>query len=345
LCEEACARCGIDRPIKIGKLQRYALEQEKLLKMKILRAPAKKQAEQIACIGAGPASVACAAELAKAGYRVTIFERNAKAGGVLTYGISEARLPHRVVDQDLAAVKGLGVRFEYGKEIGTKITVDDLFTKKGFDAVLIGAGLWGEKIPPEVKGTELRNVLHASEFLRAAREAKGLDKVKGKNVVIIGGGDVAIDAAVAAKLAGAAQSMIWYRRTLEEAPANISEILFAVEAGVSIMTNFSPKQILGKVKAEFVEFVGRDKKSAAKVGADFVVFATGQSPEAFSNLAADLKLTEKGHIVATADGATSIPGIFAAGDAVSGGYTVVEAVRDGKLAAQGIMDYFAQKEV
>jgi len=342
LCEEACSRCGIDRPIQIGKLQRYALDQEKSLKMKILKAPAKKEKEQIACIGAGPASLACAAELAKLGYRVTVFEKNSKAGGVLSYGIADVRLPQKVVDQDLSSVKGLGVRFEYGKEIGTKITVKDLLTKKGFSAVFIGAGLWGTK-KPDIKGADLKNVLSSTQFLRDVRENKGYDKMKGKNVVIIGGGDVAIDSAIAAKLAGANQAMIWYRRSLEESPADMKEILFAVEAGVSIMTNYAPKQFIGKTKLDFVEFTGRDKKSSAKVAADFAILATGQSPTDFSKFG-DLKLNEKGLIEKDTMGVTSEPGIFAAGDATGGDHTVVESVRDGKLAAYGIIEYLKKKK-
>jgi dihydropyrimidine dehydrogenase (NAD+) subunit PreT len=161
---------------------------------------------------------------------------------------------------------------------------------------------------------------------------------------VIGGGDVAIDAAVAAKLGGANHSTVWYRRSLEEAPAGMSEILFAVEAGVSFMTNYAPKQFTGKTKVEFAEFIGRDKKSSAKVAADFIILATGQSPADFSKLT-DLTLTEKGLIDANKMGVTSVPAIFAAGDAVSGGRSVVEAVRDGKLAAYGIMAYLSKKGV
>ena len=140
LCEEACSRCGIDKPIQIGKLQRYAIEQEKVFKMKILKAPAKKKAAKVACVGAGPASLAAAAELAKAGYRVTIFEREEKAGGVLTYGIVPSRLPQAVVDHDIAQVKGLGVKFEFGKEVKAA----DL---EEYDAVFVGTGLWGANLP------------------------------------------------------------------------------------------------------------------------------------------------------------------------------------------------------
>jgi dihydropyrimidine dehydrogenase (NAD+) subunit PreT len=341
LCEEACSRCGIDRPIEIGKLQRYAIEQEKIYKMKILKAPAQKQPEQVACIGAGPASLTCAAELARQGYRVTVFERNAKAGGVLTYGITAARLPQRVVDHDLAAVKGLGVKFEYCKEIGKKVTVADLLEKKGFSAVFIGVGLWRLR-KPDVPGTNLKNVLIAMDFLKEARENKGYDMVAGKNVIVVGGGDVALDCAITAKLSGAEKVAIWYRRTLEEAPADINEILHAISRGITITTNFAPKQIIGKTKAEFMEFIGRDRKSEAKVATDFVIFAIGQDPEDLSEMTT-ARLREGGFLKTDESGATDVPGVFGAGDAVHGGKTVVEAVAAGKEAAKGIIAYLEGK--
>jgi dihydropyrimidine dehydrogenase (NAD+) subunit PreT len=343
LCEEACSRCGIDRPIEIGKLQRYAIEQEKAFKMKILKAPAKKRKAQIACVGAGPASLACAAELAKTGCHVTIFEKNAKAGGVLTYGITAARLPQKVVDHDISTVKGLGVKFEYGKEIGTKITVKDLLTKKGFDAVFIGAGLWNAK-KPDIPGADLKNVLTAVDFLKSAKENKGFEAMRGKNVVVIGGGDVAMDCAATAKLSGAENVAIWYRRTVEEAPANMDEISYVISLGVTITTNFAPRQITGKGKVAFAEFIGRDKKSEAKVAADYVVFAIGQAPEDMSALT-DAHLDERGYIKADKNGKTGLAGVFAAGDAVYGGKTVVDAVAAGKTAARAILDDLNRKGV
>jgi dihydropyrimidine dehydrogenase (NAD+) subunit PreT len=338
LCEEACSRCGIDRPIEIGKLQRYAVEQERAFKMKILKAPANRKKQQIACVGAGPASLACAAELAKAGYRVTIFEKHAKAGGVLSYGITAARLPQKVVDHDLSTVKGLGVRFEYGNQIGKKVTISDLLTKKGYSAVFIGAGLWSPK-KPDIPGKDLKNVLSAVDFLKVARENGGYDKLQGKNVIVIGGGDVAMDCATTAKLSGAENVAIWYRRTVAEAPANLDEIIYATELGVTITQNFAPKKVHGTTKAELIEFKGRDGKSTAKVAADYIVFAIGQAPEDMNKLSKGFELNEKGGLVVGEDGATSVPGVFAAGDIVSGGYSVVEAVRDGKDAAEGILEY------
>jgi dihydropyrimidine dehydrogenase (NAD+) subunit PreT len=342
-CEEACSRCGIDRPIEIGKLQRYAIEQERAFKMKILRAPEQRRKQQVACVGAGPASLACAAELAKEGYRVTIFEKQAKAGGVLTYGITAARLPQKVVDHDLASVKGLGVRFEYNNQIGKKITVKDLLTKKGYSAVFIGTGLWSAK-KPDIPGADLKGVIGAVDFLKKARENDGYPKLKDRNVVVVGGGDVAMDCATTAKLSGAANVGIWYRRTVAEAPASMDEILYAAELGVTITQNYAPKKIHGDGKVELIEFKGRDGRSTARVVTDVVVFAIGQAPEDMKKLTSGFELSEKGLIrVEEGTSRTCINGVFAAGDIVHGGYTVVEAVRDGKESAAEIMEYLERE--
>ena len=343
LCEKECSRTGIDKPIEIGKLQRYAMEQEKAFKMKTLKAPAKKQKQTAACIGAGPASLACAAELAKAGYKVTIFEKEAKAGGVCSYGITASRLPQKTVDQDIAAVKGLGVKFEFGKEIGKKTTVEDLMTKEGFDAVFIGTGLWQPK-KPSIPGAELKNALSAVDFLKEARKKNGVSNVKNKSVVVIGGGDVAIDCAVTAKLSGAEKVAIWYRRTLEEAPANMDEWHYALSLGITVTTNMAPDKIEGAKKVEFAKFKGRDKKSEASIKADYVVFAIGQVAEDMTKLTG-ANLNEKGTIKANKKGKTNVKGVYAAGDIVNGGNTVVEAVKEGKDAAAEMIAYLTKKGV
>ena len=339
LCEEYCSRCGIDKPIQIGKLQRFAVEQEKAHKMKILTAPAKKKDDKVACIGSGPASLACAAKLAQAGYQVTIFEAAEKAGGVLTYGITPARLPQHVVDFDIKSVKDLGVKFVFDTKVGEDITIDEL-KKAGFKAFFIGAGLWDSKVP-EIPGKDLKGVTNAIDFLKSARDSKGSFD-PGKKVVVIGGGDVAMDCATTAKLLGA-DVKVYYRRTLEEAPANMTEIQYAISLGIPITTNFAPKEIVGNGKVEFAVFQGRDGVSEAKVAADTVVFAIGQAPEDMAKIAS-LKVTEKGTIAANAKGKTNAAGIFAAGDIVNGGKTVVEAVAAGKDAAAEIISYLEKKE-
>lgn len=336
LCEEACSRCGIDRPIEIGKLQRYAIEQEEVFGMQTLKAPDAKKAGKAACIGSGPASLACAAELAKSGYDVTIFEREKKAGGVLTYGIVPSRLPQAVVDHDIKQVKDLGVKFEFGKDIKEADVAD-------FDAVFIGTGLWATKIP-DIAGKDLQGVYAAADFLKEARE-QGESFNPGKSVVVVGGGDVTVDCAVTAKLLGAEDVRIVYRRTLEEAPGNMTEFKYALELGIGITTGMAPAAVEGDGKVQTAVFKGfRDENAQLRVSADTVVFATGQGPEDMTKVA-PVEVTEKGTIKAAEDGTTSVDKYFAAGDIVNGGKTVVEAVAAGKAAAASMIAYLEKKGV
>lgn len=332
LCEGACSRCGIDKPIQIGKLQRYAIEQEKALGMKTLSAPAEKKAAKVACIGAGPASLACAAMLAQEGYEVTIYEAEAKAGGVLTYGITPSRLPQEVVDHDVKQVEDLGVKFVFNTKVGKDIKVEDL--QKEYAAIFVGAGLWQAKLP-EVPGTDKAGVVTAVDFLKAARTSGGTYN-PGKKVVVIGGGNVAMDCAVTAKLLGAETALV-YRRTIEEAPAEMAEIQHIVDLGVSITTNFAPAEVLGGDKVEAMKFKGRDGVSEAAIACDTVVFAIGQAAEDMTAVA-PVAVNDKGLIVVEGS-KTNVAGIFAAGDVAHGGKTVVEAVAAGKIAAVEIMDY------
>jgi dihydropyrimidine dehydrogenase (NAD+) subunit PreT len=318
LCEQACSKCGIDRPIEIGKLQRYALEAAK--DMKIL-APGESNGKKVAVIGAGPAGIACATELAKFGFDATVFEKEAKAGGVLTYGIPPARLPQDVVDADISAAKDAGVKFEFGKEI----TETDAL-KAEYDAVFIGIGLSGSKVP-DIPGKDKDGVYTASDFLKEARMNNGSAVCENKKVVVIGGGDVTMDCAVTAKLSGAKEVSIWYRRTIDEAPANLNEILYATERGIPMTNNMAPAEIFGADKVEGMIFKGRNDDASATVGCDIVVFAIGQKADT------DFKVEIKGDGEATSDAK-----IFAGGDIANGGKTVVEAVKAGKLAANYIKD-------
>ena len=335
LCEEACSRCGIDKPIEIGKLQRYAIEQEEAYGMKTLSAPEKKVGN-VAWVGAGPASLAVAAELAKAGYNVTILEREAKAGGVLTYGIVPSRLPQAVVDHDIAQVEGLGVKFQFN----TEVKAADL---DAYDAVFVGAGLWADYLP-NIDGIELDGVYAAVDFLKEARtKAEGFNP--GKKVLVVGGGDVAVDCAVSAKLLGAEDVKIVYRRTLEEAPGNMTEFHYALSLGIGMTTGMAPAAVKGNGKVEAVEFKGfRDEAAELTLSADTIVFATGQKAEDMAAVAG-VKVTDKGTIAADDAGATDVEKIFAAGDIVNGGKTVVEAVAAGKVAAASMIAYLEKKGV
>jgi dihydropyrimidine dehydrogenase (NAD+) subunit PreT len=338
LCEEACSRTSIDKPIHIGKLQRFAIEQEKLFDMKTLVAGPKKDVK-VACVGSGPASLACAAKLATEGYDVTIYEAFEKAGGVLTYGIIPSRLPQDVVDHDIKMVADLGVKFVFNTKVGKDITIDEL--KKNFSAIFVGAGLWASNMV-DIKGMDLDGVTNAVDFLKAARSANGNFET-GKEVIVIGGGDVAMDCAATAKLLGADKVTIVYRRTIEEAPANINELAYVQGMGITIVTKFRPAEVLGDTKVTGMAFDGTDGFSGLKLKADTVVFAIGQGAEDMSKIAS-FKLNEKGAIVADPEaGLTSVEGLFAAGDIVNGGKTVVEAVAQGKAAADSIIKYLNMK--
>ena len=340
LCEEACSRTGIDKPIHIGKLQRFAIEQEKTFGMKTLVAGTKNGAK-VACVGSGPASLACAAKLAISGYDVTIFEAFDKAGGVLTFGIIPSRLPQDVVDYDIKMVEDLGVKFVFNTKVGKDITIDEL-KKAGFSAIFVGAGLWASN-KVEIKGMDLDGVTTAVEFLKAARSSNGKFAV-GKEVLVIGGGDVAMDCAATAKLLGAEKVTIVYRRTIEEAPANINELAYVQSMGITIVTKFRPAEVLGDKSVIGMAFDGTDGFSGLKIKADTVVFAIGQGAEDMSKIAG-FKMNEKGAIVADPEfGVTNVEGLFAAGDIVNGGKTVVEAVAQGKAAAASIIDYLTKKE-
>lgn len=341
LCEEACSRTGIDKPIQIGRLQAFAVAMEKEYDMKVLEAPEATK-EKVACIGAGPASLACAQRLALQGYQVTIFEEFDKPGGVLTYGIIPSRLPQDVVDFDIQKVKELGVEFVFNKKVGRDISISQL-KEQGFKAIFIGTGLWKSKAL-DLKGKDLNGVTYAVEFLKKARSSLGEMKVKG-DVVVIGGGDVAMDCAATAKLLGADKVTIVYRRTIEEAPADIAELEYVQALGIGISTKFKPQEIIGedgKVKGFLAE--GIDGFSQLKLKADHVIFAIGQEAENMKEIA-DIALNENGTIACDLNkGFTNEDGIFAAGDIANGGKTVVEAVAAGKSVAESIISYLSKKE-
>lgn len=341
LCEEACSRTGIDKPIQIGRLQAFAVAMEKEYNMTVLEAP-KAEKEKVACIGSGPASLSCAQRLAREGYQVTIFEELDKPGGVLTFGIIPPRLPQDVVDFDIQKVKDLGVAFVMNTKVGRDITIDKL-KEQGFKAFFIGTGLWKSKVV-EVKGKDLEGVTYAVEFLKEARTSNGDRKVDG-DVIVIGGGDVAMDCAATAKLLGANRVTIVYRRTIEEAPADIAELEYVQALGVSIFTKFKPKEIIGEEgKTIGLLAEGTDDYSELKLKADHVIFAVGQEADDMKEIG-KMELNENGTIACDINkGFTNIDGIFAAGDIVNGGKTVVEAVAAGKSVAESIMNYLSKKE-
>lgn len=340
LCENNCSRARIDKPIEIGRLQKFIIEQEKIMGIETLQAPIPTKSK-VACIGGGPASLTCAASLAMEGYKVTIFEEREKAGGVMSYGIVPARLSQTTVDYDIEKIKNLGVKFRFNTKIGKDITIDKL-KEDGFEAIFLGIGLWNSKIV-DIPGSDLLGVINALDFLESARRNDGNINV-GDDVIIIGGGNVAMDCAATAKLAGARNVNILYRRTVEDAPAEIKEIQYVQSMGVNMITKFQPKEIVGidgKVLSLLAE--GTDEYSELKIKADTIVYAIGQNPENVKCIA-DVNLTERGLIfVNESKVMTSDDGLFAAGDIVNGGKTVVEAVEQGKIVAESIIEYLSKR--
>lgn len=312
LCEKACSKCGIDRPIEIGKLQSYAVREGTRLKVKLDK-NAKKNGKKVALIGAGPASLACANELVKLGFEATIFEKEKNPGGMLYYTIPEFRLPNKIVLEDIKRITKRGVKILYGQKIN-KAKIEDL--KKKFDAIFLGFGLWDFPVP-NVPGSKLSGCIAAGDFLMSAVKNGGAKGVKNKNVIVIGGGDVAMDCAATAKISGAKNVSIYYRRTIDEAPANINEVLFVTNLGISITNNYAPKSIKKVESSLNINFDIRDNKGSASVKTDMIIFAIGQKAKEV------IKVDNKK--------------VFSGGDYVNGGKTAVEAVYEGKLAAYKIM--------
>ena len=316
MCEQACSRTGIDKPIEIGKIQRFLVEEEKNQGMEFLKAAEPKK-EKIACVGAGPASLSCARQLALEGYSVTVYEAQDKAGGVLTYGIIPTRLPQEVVDFDIQTIEKLGVEFKFNEPIDAS-KLEEL--KNDYDAVFVGAGLWKSKMV-DIPGKDLEGVVTAIDFLREAKTNTD-QLVLGENVIVIGGGDVAMDCVTTAKQLGAKATIV-YRRTIEEAPADMDEVSFVQSMGIPIVQEFAPAEIVGEDgHVTAMRFEGRDGESGLTMKTDQVVLAIGQ---AVGDDVADIAAGEN---------------VFTGGDMVNGGKTVVEAVAEGKEAAEKIEDYF-----
>lgn len=320
LCEEACSRTGIDRPIEIGKIQRFLVQTEREQNMVFLHKECEKR-EHIACVGAGPASLACARELALMGYHVTVYEEKEKAGGMLSYEIVSSRLPQEAVEFDLKTIKDLGVEFRYNEKIDEK-KLEDL--KEKYDAVFIGTGLWKAKMP-SLPGIELKGAVSALDFLKEIRLKGKEAELKGP-VVVIGGGDVAMDAATAAAQLGAKTTVV-YRRSLKEAPADMDEVLLVESMGIPIIQEFAPESLSGKDGClQAVDFKGRDGESALSLKAGMAVFAVGQAEDESTK---DIKAGGK---------------VFSGGDRTNGGKTVVEAVAEGKENARRISEFLGSQK-
>lgn len=342
LCEEACSRTGIDKPIEIGRLQRFATDYEKAANYKVLE-PVEATKEKVAMIGAGPGSLAAATALALKGYKVSVFDEKPEPGGVLSYGIVPSRLPRYVVDEEIEYIRELGVEFVQNTRVGKDVSIDDL-RNQGFKAFMIGAGMQAGKTL-DIPGTDLDGVVTAVDYLAEARMKEG-NTDAGSNVVVIGGGDVAMDCASTARLLGG-QSTILYRRTREEMPATKEEVTHCEHIGVRFYWTFTPEEIIGENgKVTGIKGKGSRDGSYIFLEADKIVLAIGQEPEVLTGMVPDLRFSEHNNFIISEnhDGKTNLPDVFVAGDIVGGARkTVVHAVEAGKTAAESIDEYLTKE--
>ncbi len=339
LCESKCRRARIDKPVSIRKLQRFITDFEADNNLEFLN-PKEANLEKVALIGSGPTSLAVASTLALRGYKVTIFESRPRAGGILTYGIAPFRLPQQVVDSEINIIKKLGVEFRMDTHVGKDVSFQEL-KDEGFKAFLLAMGRPAAK-KPNIDGLESIGVVNALEYLYSARSTDGQFE-SGNSVVIIGGGSTAMDCANTAKILGGKNVVVAYRRKEEEMPASIDEIEHAKELGVDWLFETAVNQITaedGKVSA--VVCKSKDGKESI-VPADTVIFAIGQDAHNI-NAIVSVNLDANNQIIVNNETfQTNVENVFASGDSVNGGKTVVQAIAEGKACADAIDKYLTEK--
>ena len=372
-CEGKCVRGIKGESVAIGRLERFVADYHNA-KGKTLKTDVKSNGHKVAVIGSGPAGLTCAGDLAKMGYSVTVFEALHLAGGVLVYGIPEFRLPKKIVETEIEGLKALGVEIKTNTVIGKTFSIDELLDS-GYEAVFIGSGAGLPKFM-NIPGENLKGVYSANEFLtrinlmKAYLDGSDTPVQKAKCVAVVGGGNVAMDAARCAKRLGA-EVYIVYRRGMEELPARKEEIEHAIEEGIIFKTLCNPTEIIGyrnpddkrdikngTVKAiKCVEMeLGEPDASGRRrpivkegsefiIDADCVIMALGTSPNPLIKSTTEGLETEKwgGIIADEATGQTSREGVYAGGDAVTGAATVILAMGAGKNAAAAIDEYIRNK--
>ncbi len=365
-CEGKCIRGIKGEPISIGKLERFVADYARENGIKPEGAKEKK-GKKVAVIGSGPAGLTCAGDLAKMGYDVTIFEALHEPGGVLVYGIPEFRLPKKaVVAKEIENVKALGVKIETNVVVGKSVKIDELIEDEGFDAVFIGSGAGLPKFMG-IPGENANGVFSANEYLTRSNLMKAFDEnsttpiMRGKKVAVVGGGNVAMDAARTALRLGAEVHIV-YRRSEEELPARVEEVHHAKEEGIIFDLLTNPVEILKDdkgwvtgmkcVKMELGEpdESGR-RRPVVKADSEFVmeldtvIMSLGTSPNPLiSSTTEGLEVNKWKCIVADEEtGCTSKEGVYAGGDAVTGAATVILAMGAGKAAAKGIDEYLSNK--
>ena len=360
-CEGSCILGVKGEPVAIGKLERFVADWSRE-NGGVKPAVAPANGHKVAVIGSGPAGLACASDLAKLGYEVTIFEALHRAGGVLEYGIPEFRLPKdKVVAAEIASVKALGVKIETNVIAGRTVTIDSLLDEEGFDAVFVGSGAGLPRFM-NIPGEHYNGVFSANEFLtrnnlmKAYRDDYDTPIHAGKKVVVVGGGNVAMDAARTALRLGA-ETTIVYRRTENELPARVEEVHHAKEEGIQFAMLTNPVEVIGDekgwvkavkcIRMELGEPDESGRRSPVEVpGSEFeietdtVIMSLGTSPNPLiAKTTAGLETNRRGCLVADENGATTRQGVFAGGDAVTGAATVILAMGAGRKAASAIHEY------
>ena len=363
-CEGKCIRGIKGEPVSIGKLERFTADWAR--ENGIVPEGAKeKRGKKIAVIGSGPAGLTCAGDLARMGYEVTIFEALHEAGGVLVYGIPEFRLPkENVVQKEIENVRALGVKIETDVVIGKAVTIDELMKEEGFDAVFIGSGAGLPKFMG-IPGENANGVFSANEYLtrsnlmKAFKEDSNTPIMKGKRVAVVGGGNVAMDAARTALRLGS-EVYIVYRRSEEELPARVEEVHHAKEEGIIFHLLTNPVEILvddkgwvSGIKCVRMELGEPDESGRRRpvvipgseyvIDVDTVIMALGTSPNPLISSTTEGLATNRWKCIVADEenGATSKEGVYAGGDAVTGAATVILAMGAGKSAAQGIHEYLS----
>ena len=372
-CESKCTLGVKFEPVGIGRLERFVADDHNAHDSGEADVPASN-GHRVAVVGSGPSGLTCAGDLAKKGYKVTVFEALHTAGGVLVYGIPEFRLPKSIVRKEVEGLKALGVDVETNVVIGKTLTVDELF-EDGFEAVFIGSGAGLPKFMG-IDGEDLKGVYSANEFLtrsnlmKAYREDSATPIMKGGKAVVVGGGNVAMDAARTALRLGADVSIV-YRRSMEELPARREEVEHAMEEGIDFKLLTNPTKIIGynnpdnprdprngfvtAVECIKMELGAPDEKGRRRpveipgseftIEADCVIMALGTSPNPLiKNTTEGLETQKWGGIIVNEDtGLTSREGVYAGGDAVTGAATVILAMGAGKTAAKAIDEYLSSK--
>lgn len=361
-CEGKCVLGIKGESVAIGRLERFVADWDRAQEHEAVALP-EKNGKKVGVVGAGPAGLACAGDLAKMGYDVTVFEALHTPGGVLMYGIPEFRLPKDIVQHEINNIRDLGVKFEVDAIVGKLYDIEELRTEYGFDAFFVGTGA-GLPHFMNLEGENLNGIYSANEFLTRSNLMKAYQfpaadtpiKV-GKRAAIIGGGNVAMDAARTALRLGAEESYIIYRRSKEEIPARAEELEHAIEEGVQLKLLSSPIKYIGDENDVVTGMVlqkyelgepdesGRRRPVAIEgeteeMAIDTVIVAIGQGPNPIlTNSTEGLELNKRGNIVADEKGQTSLPYVFAGGDIVTGAATVIKAMGAGKDAAVAIDAY------